>query len=926
MTRSSPRPLSSRPSVPRPAPTPRPLIGRSAEIEALTGWLAEAATGHGGVVLVEGEPGIGKSALLADCAQRARLLGYSVFAGTADEVAGQFPLWVVLGMLGSHAETGAPGSTSLVQDLAEGVPTSAVVDRAVDVVQGLCDRAPVVLVLDDLQLVDEAGLLLWQRLAAIADRLPLLLLAACRRAPARDGIERIRRGRAGRVAVLDLGALSVEDGAALVLTLSGTAKGLPPGRIEDAAGNPRYLTLLASAPPDAAGAVHRQVLESLAFLPSRTVQGLRTAALLGRDFSLSDLASASGRSVFQLAYEAQEAMALRLLVESGDRLAFRHALVHESLYLSVPAAVRVGLHRHTAHVLDRAQAPVTEVAPHLIRSPVDGWALDWVQEHAAMLCGYSPQLAVELLRHVLDHVADRSGRRPGLTAYLTAALCDRGDDAETESWARKLAGGGCDPELSLPGNRLLATVLARTGRVALAVELAARVARGLEHVDEPAMVGERVRLLALVARYGVGGDAPCDGGEADGRVGCAWAAPRALALTRCRCDLRERAEALRGAAAVQRARGRAVAALKCLDRAVAEVRNDPGQGAVQAVLLHDRVELLRALHRTARIEEDLVCLGELALRGIDPARAHLARATHRFRLGRWDEAKAELRKVTAEQVPVLRAQGVAAIIEIRHSSRRAVLSQDKQSAGAAVGGVYCLLARSAIAEWSGHRDQALSILETLLEPRWDPFEPRLEFLPTLARLAINSQRPDLAEGAAAVAARIAATDPTPEARSAADHCLGLVEECPAAVLRAVERYRPAGMRLHLARALEDVAVLSARAGQTDQARQAHREVAELYTAMEAVRDLQRVDARLRSFGVRRGSRAPRCRPDHGWAALSPAEVTVAKLVAEGLSNPEIAKELVLSPRTVQSHVSHILAKLGGRSRAEIAREVERNRG
>jgi DNA-binding CsgD family transcriptional regulator len=59
----------------------------------------------------------------------------------------------------------------------------------------------------------------------------------------------------------------------------------------------------------------------------------------------------------------------------------------------------------------------------------------------------------------------------------------------------------------------------------------------------------------------------------------------------------------------------------------------------------------------------------------------------------------------------------------------------------------------------------------------------------------------------------------------------------------------------------------------------------------------------------------------GWEALTPAETKIAYLVAEGQSNPDIAAVLWLSRNTVQSHVSHILAKLGARSRMEIAREV-----
>lgn len=89
--------------------------------------------------------------------------------------------------------------------------------------------------------------------------------------------------------------------------------------------------------------------------------------------------------------------------------------------------------------------------------------------------------------------------------------------------------------------------------------------------------------------------------------------------------------------------------------------------------------------------------------------------------------------------------------------------------------------------------------------------------------------------------------------------------------------------------------------------------------------MARVDARLRSLGVHRGRRGARRRPASGWDALTPSEASVARLVAEGLSNAEIAERLFISPRTARTHVSHALLKLGFRSRSELAAEVVRRR-
>ncbi|WP_344808188.1 alpha/beta fold hydrolase [Microlunatus ginsengisoli] len=85
--------------------------------------------------------------------------------------------------------------------------------------------------------------------------------------------------------------------------------------------------------------------------------------------------------------------------------------------------------------------------------------------------------------------------------------------------------------------------------------------------------------------------------------------------------------------------------------------------------------------------------------------------------------------------------------------------------------------------------------------------------------------------------------------------------------------------------------------------------------LSAIRDL------LDEATSPRNTRTRRRRPVHGWPSLTETELTVAELVATGMTNPEIAQRLVVSPRTVQSHVAHILQKLGKSRRTEIAAAV-----
>ncbi len=114
-------------------------------------------------------------------------------------------------------------------------------------------------------------------------------------------------------------------------------------------------------------------------------------------------------------------------------------------------------------------------------------------------------------------------------------------------------------------------------------------------------------------------------------------------------------------------------------------------------------------------------------------------------------------------------------------------------------------------------------------------------------------------------------------------------------------------------------MLLADSGDLAGARQALGQAVGLYRGLSARWDIRRAATRLHGYGIRPSRHGSR--PAIGWRALTPTETKIAYLVARGQSNPDIAAELFLSRNTVQSHVSHILAKLGARSRAGIVREA-----
>lgn len=172
--------------------------------------------------------------------------------------------------------------------------------------------------------------------------------------------------------------------------------------------------------------------------------------------------------------------------------------------------------------------------------------------------------------------------------------------------------------------------------------------------------------------------------------------------------------------------------------------------------------------------------------------------------------------------------------------------------------------------------------------------------------------------------REAERGPLPLITAMANHCQGLVAGDLTLVLSAAAYFQDAGRPFYRAQALEDAAALEAGRGDLAAATRYLAEAVGGYTALGAAWDVERAGARLRPYGVRPGKAAYPARPVSGWLALTPTEVKIAYLVAEGRSNPDVAAALFLSRYTVQTHVSHILAKLGVPSRAEIILEAARH--
>jgi DNA-binding CsgD family transcriptional regulator len=239
------------------------------------------------------------------------------------------------------------------------------------------------------------------------------------------------------------------------------------------------------------------------------------------------------------------------------------------------------------------------------------------------------------------------------------------------------------------------------------------------------------------------------------------------------------------------------------------------------------------------------------------------------------------------------------------------------------GSGFLLAARALRAELAGRPEAALGLYASVLDPDVaQDVEHRYRWLPDLVRLALALGEGAVAREALAAADAEVALAPAVEARrAAAARCRGLVECDPGPLQAALDYYRQAGRPLGVACTLEGIAALAAQRSDLEGARRYLNQAVDAYKALGAEGEIARADVRLRALGVRRGRGAAPRETDGRWSSLSPMEAKVAGLVAKGLSNAEIAAALSLSPRTVQTHVSHILSKLGHASRNEIAREA-----
>ena len=956
--------------------TAEQLVGRPTELDAFDQLLADLEQGLAGAIELVGEPGIGKTRLLAELAERVDRRGQLVLTGSASELERDLPFWVFVDALDEYAEGLDPRRLGGLDgqaraELAHVFPSLVSLDdgggtslqderyrthRAVrELLELLAATKPLVLILDDLHWADSGSIELIGALLRRPPSAPVLLAMAVR---PRQSPERLagafeRAHRAGRLTRLELSAFSLEEARELL------GGGVDAAALyEESGGNPFYLEQLArslelGAAPLAAStsvggvevppAVAAALAEELALLSGEARRMLEGAAVAGDPFEPELMAAAAGVDT-AAAVEALDELLRRDLVRPTDvprRFRFRHPLVRRAVYEASPGGWRLGAHQRSAEALAARGAAAAARAHHLERSATQG-----------------DNEAVAVLRAAGEEAAQRTPA--GAARWFAAALRLLGDSAPAEERVELLTalagteaatGHFAEARTALlqgiellpddPGARVALTAACAGVEQLLGrhEEAHSRLVSAFEKLDEPrsALAAGLMITLAMDAFYRQQhhdtrawgeraldvatelGDRPLTA-AAVAAVGLACAFTEAIADAELHCS--RAAELIEAMPDPELAiRLDAIAYLTgtevYLDRF--EEATAHGRRGVSLARATGQGELLPMLTQAlgvAFFARGL--LGEAA--ELLDATTEAARLSGNRQLLAWNLLNRAF--VAANQGEVETALAAA--------EESVEVTQDLDESHISMyAGVILAIARME----SGNPEQAAKLFVEAAGGEGLPHVPggwRAKYLELLTRCRIALGRIEEAERSAGFASAVATDTGLGTSIAWAERAAAAVAFARGDTATAAERALASAVAAEGAGAMLDAAVsrlLAGRAlaqgGERDRAVEQLEPARAAFAACGADRWRQEAEHELRKLGrrVHRGTRAGKA-DGTGVETLSERELQLARLVVDRRTNPEIAAALFLSQKTVETHLRNMFRKLSVASRVELARVVE----
>jgi ATP/maltotriose-dependent transcriptional regulator MalT len=957
------------------------LVGRADELGSLKRALEELDLGRPAAIEVAGEPGIGKTRLLRELGARGEARGYLVLAGSASELEHDLPFSVFVDAVDEYVEGLDPEQLTTLDDdvqaeLAYVFPSLSALGRGRKValqqeryrthhavralLEHLAQTRPLVLVLDDFHWADPASL---ELLGALLRRPPaaavyMALALRPRQVPERLSAALERAHRAGALTRLDIGPLSSGEVREFLGDSFPSAEAST--LYEESGGNPFYLQQLARVlEPTGEGAsaaaalslaigvpsaVAAALAEELALLsgPARLV--LEGAAVAGDPFE-PELAAAAAAMAEDSTMDAIDELLQLDLIRQTDvprRFRFRHPLVRRAVYETTRGGWRLQAHGRCAEALAASGAAAATRAYHVEQSAREGdlAAVAILREAGEAATRLAPESASRWFGAALRLLPQ------------TAPALDRIELSLARAWALAAVGRFVDSHQAVlaavalvPGQpsalrTTVATACASIERFLGRYEHAhARLVRALRDLPEPASVERTELLIELTlnewyrSRYEAMSDWAALAVSAAKDVGNATLIAAAAVMPVF-------ADAMTGPTETARSRHIEAAALvdELPDDELSLRPDAAGWLAIAEVYLDLYAEADAHASRALR-------LARATGRGDPLHRLYPVLPRVWYVRGKLAEA-AELLDGAIEAARLIGSppalagnlfnRSVVAVavgdldIALATAEESVELTSDLDEgfvtawAGARLAGVLFE---------TGQADRAVELLLdraggeelTLIPGGW-----RAYWLELLTRCWLALDRPGEAERAAGLAEVVAAAVRLPLATAWADRAVAAVALRSGDTARATERALAsaeaaqevgAPIEAALSRTLAGRAL--AQADESDRALAELQRAAAVFDACGALRFRESAERELGKLGHRPHRRTRPGEPDaDGIGSLTERELQVARLVVDRKTNGQIAAELYLSQKTVETHLRNIFHKLDVSSRVELARAVE----
>jgi ATP/maltotriose-dependent transcriptional regulator MalT len=958
------------------------FVGRADEVACLERILDELDRGCPGAIEVAGEPGIGKSRLLKEFAARAGARGYLVLSGAASEFEYDLPFSVFVDALDEYVAGLEPDRLAALGDavqaeLAHVFPSLSALAAGHEValqaeryrshravralLEHLAHTLPLVLVLDDFHWADSASV---ELLGALLRRQPAAAVLTAvalrpRQTPERLAITLERAHRSAAVTRVGLGALTLDEARQFLGERFDVARAAL--LYQESGGNPFYLEQLARSPPrapqftaapeatltglDVPAAVAASLAEEFTLLSDAGRLVLEGAAVAGDPFEPELAAAAAATSEAAGLHAVDELLGLDLIrtTDVPRRFRFRHPLIRRAVYEATAAGWRLGAHERCAEALTARGASAAARAHHVERSGRQGdlAAVAVLREAGEATARLAPESAARWFGGALRLLPQTAPAEDRVELLLARSWALAAAGRFTDSHEAALEAVALVPGQPSPLNTNVATACASVERFLGRYEHAhARLVRALRLLPEPASV-ERAELLielTLNEWYRSRYEAMRD-----------WAVPAVgaaketgdAALIAAAAVMPAFADAMTGPAEAARSRRAQAAALvdELTDDELSLRPDAAGWLAIAEVYLDLYAEADAHASRALR-------LARLGGQGDPLHRLYPVLPRVWYVRGKLAEA-AELLDGAIEAARLLGSPPALAGNLFNRSV--VALAADEVDIALATAEESVELARDLdegfVTAWAAARLAAVLFetgqpgraIELLLgraggeELALIPGGWRAYWLELLTRCWLALGRPSEAGRAAAGAEVMAAAVQLPLAATWAGRAVAAVALDAGDAALAAERALASADAADAAGAPIEAALSRMIAG---------RALAETGEKDHAVAELQRAAAELDACGACRYRQSAerelgklghrphrRTRPGKGNGAgiesLTGRELQVAHLVVDRKTNSQIAAELFLSQKTVETHLRNIFHKMDVTTRADLARAVER---